>query len=236
MKFSSLLILVVVVGLFFVIQGWAVDHKYLAAQRIQTQQAILTGKVAEIRSPVSGIVMEVGVQEGQRISDGQQMISILSRSPSNPEQEIIATISAPQSGVVSDLSTIRGTFVQSNERLLRIVDSSPDALTIKAKLPVSPQDLRRVKPLLKASVQADYLNGGQPLEAVITSVSPEYDAASRTIDVRLRFLQAPSDLASLTIGVPVHVRIEGESQVTPFQNFIRYVTDVFAPPSNAQPR
>ena len=217
MKFSSLLILVVVVGLFFVIQGWAVEHKSLAAQRIQTQQAILTGKVAEIRSPVSGIVMEVGVQEGQRISDGQQMISILSRSPSNPEQEIIATISAPQSGVVSDLSTIRGTFVQSNERLLRIVDSSPDALTIKAKLP-------------------DYLNGGQPLEAVITSVSPEYDAASRTIDVRLRFLQAPSDLASLTIGVPVHVRIEGESQVTPFQNFIRYVTDVFAPPSNAQPR
>jgi hypothetical protein len=85
-------------------------------------------------------------------------------------------------------------------------------------------------------------------KAVISSVDPEYDAKTGTIDVRLRLAQFPPGTHDLPLGAPVRVsmQIENRNRVRTFLTAIAgeqrmkeisdWIASIPAPFTNAQDR
>lgn len=202
LKLSTFYGLTVILLVFFTVQAWLLNERIWSPARITTEQAVLLGVTAEVKAPLPGQLQSVAVSDQQRVTKGQT-IAVL-----KPQAGKTVTVTAPRDGIVTDVLTTPGVFVQVNERIASIVDASPGALKIGARLRVAPEDAHLVRPRLLADVRADYLNGGKPMQAVVTAVDPRYDAQNRSIDVQLRILDLPKDFALATVGLPVELEFE----------------------------
>ena len=225
MKITSLLILVIVLSVFFFIQGWIVIQKFAIPEELASTEAILSGVSIEVGTPVSGLIENVLVQEGDSVKKEQTLFTIAPQSADQPEGKEVFTVRAEREGIITDIAAIPGTFAQSSQQLARIVDTSSEAITIYAKLHVPPTKLGYlpdIYPSLSATVQASYLNNNKPIAATVESVELEYDAQNQTIGVSLRLHQVPAELENFPVGLPLDVRVQ-LAHKRPLQQFIQTI-------------
>lgn len=197
MKLSAIYTVTVVLLVFLTLQGWAMQHRVWSPAAVTVEEAVLLGKGAEVRTPETVEVVSVDVEEGDRVEAGDVLFRVRGRGT--------FTLTASQDGIVSGITTTPGSFAQANETLAKIIDTSADSLFVLARLGVEPEHVGKVKPGMLATVTAEHINGGEPLDAVVSSVSPEYDAERRSIEVRLKLVNPPSALSPLLTGLPVDV-------------------------------
>ena len=237
MRLSSLLRLGAVVTLFVLIQGWLLMHTFVSPRVFEAAEASLRGATVDIRSPASGTLQTVAVHEGQRVEEGE-LLFVVQRTVVDPDTMLWSSdelpVYAQQSGVVSGVFTMRGTFVNGEQKLAMIVDNSPDSLYVLAKLNVPPGDVTRIRRLMSATVQGDFLNDGKPIDAIISTVDPLYDKDGRTLTVRLQLLRYPQEVeAGLPLDVPVSAEIRQDRD--PDENAVIALINWIFPSSQAQP-
>ncbi len=212
MKRSSIFILIGILVIFGLIQTWVFREKFLTPSSVTATQASLTGDTIMAGTPVSGIVRAVHVKEGEKVERGEPLFTVFQQSPLDPDGGSPVSIVAQHSGYVYDIATTVDSFVQASQILARIVDTSPKSLFVKATLSVRPEVLSSITPGREATVQAKFLNKGTPAKALVSSVGL-YDAAKKTVDVRLKFVSVPTveNIASV-IGFPVEVRVRTDER------------------------
>ncbi len=203
MKLSAIYTVTVVLLVFLTLQGWVMKHRIWSPNAITVEEAVLLGQAADVRTPETVHVLSIEAREGDRVEAGDVLFRVRGRGNFN--------LTASQDGIVTDIATTPGSFAQANETLARIIDTSADALFIHAVLRIEPEHVPKLKPGMVATVQADHLLDGEKLDAVITSVSPEYDAENRGVDVRLRFLDPPEGLSPLLTGLPVDLAFKKQA-------------------------
>lgn len=206
MKLSAVYAVTVVLLVFLTLQGWVLKNRIWSPNAINVEEAVLLGQTAEIRTPETVQVLDIVVQEGDRVDAGDVLFRVRGRGP--------FTLAASQAGVVTDIATTPGSFAQANETLARVVDTSADSLFIHARLGVEPEHVAKLKPGMMATVTADHLLDGRALDAVIASISPEYDSETRSVDVRLKFLDPPDDLSPVLTGLPVDIAFQKKTDGT----------------------
>jgi multidrug resistance efflux pump len=236
MRKSSIFILFAIFLVFVSIQGWVMAKKFSTPTTFTAIEATIMGRVVEVRTPLQGTLLEMNVEEDQRVRVGDPLFTIvpaplLVRIGVVSDSEPIV-IRAPRSGIVNDIHTTEGGVVQADQLLAKIVDNSMKEIFVQAKVNVQPSDVSKIQPLLKASVQARFLNNGESLPAVVSSVDPVYDANRSTLDVRLRFLEHVPEIADLGVGLPVNASLEmdAETNPTPVQKLLSF----FLPTSQAE--
>jgi hypothetical protein len=221
MKLSSFFILILIILTFLTIQGWVVVRKFGGPEQLVVEDAILTGPIITVSSPVSGLVTEVNVRDGQPIAQGQKLFVIepypaAEEGSTSRSHEIIAQ----RSGVFTDTRAAEGSFIHFNEKLGSIVDKNIDTLRVTGQVSIAPERLALVRTVLLSTVQAEYLNGGQPMEAMVDAVDPSYNAANQTIGVKLRLTAVPAELHGLPLGLPVVATIQ-LGTITPLGGFVQ---------------
>ncbi len=210
MKLSSFFFLTLVLLAFVGIQGWVLVQKFVAPVVFVAREAVILGRIVEVRTPFEGVVWGIGVQEDERVEEGRELFR-LSRTVTHPvtqeQREEEFTVAALRPGVVTNIQAVEGGFVQSDQKLAEIADNSADVLYVRARLSVPPRDVPKIQPLLRASVSAPFVNGGQPLQAVVSAIDPVYDAATETLEVRMRLITGTEELQRLSLGLPVDARV-----------------------------
>ncbi len=210
MKTSSILRFGFVLILFIVLQGFLLAKLFIAPRVFTSSQAYLQGTTVDVRAPVFGMLETVAVKEGDTVSEGQ-LLFVISRSFVDPQTQRWTSetmpIYAQQEGLVADVATVRGTSVQPEQKLARIINNSADALYVGARLEISPKDVRYLHENSSATVRGEFLYGGQPVDALISFIDPQYDPQTKTIGVRLKLLRYPDDIETLPLGIPVTVKI-----------------------------
>jgi multidrug resistance efflux pump len=233
MKISSFFILLAVIATFATVQGWIVVRKFGVPPTLATSEAVLMGATSNVATPVSGLIEHVAVSEGQSVTIGQKIATIIVQSAADPSGETEMDITAQRNGTITDVSAVGGSFTHAGDRLATIVDSSTEALHVRAKLPVEPDQLQTIRPVLKATIEAHYLNNGQPLQAIVEAVDPVYNAQSRTIGLKLRLLNPPETIANYPLGIPVQAKVQlGTKSV--LENIMHEVSSRFLSATNAQ--
>lgn len=211
MKASSAFSIGIVLVAFVAIQGWILARTFIAPRVFTAVAAQIAGETLEIRSPIQGTVQSVLVRENQRVEEDQTLF-IMTRIVTDPvtlqwrREEL--PIRAMQPGVITRIQAASGLFVQADQQIATIVDNSPGTLRVRAQLPIGANDVIRVRPGMEASVEADFLNGGDPLEAMVASVDPFYDANGQILSVELRLLQYPDGIEALPLGLPVEASLQ----------------------------
>lgn len=228
MKLSSLLTLLAVLTLFVVFQGYIVLQRYWDPRAIVAEEAMIMGTTIKVGTPVSGIVQDVLVYENQWVERGQPIAKILPQSPVQPEGGAIHAITASRAGVITSIAIEEGSFIRSDETIAKIFDGDFEELYVRAYLSIPPEDVAVIRPMQRATVQANYLNNGQSLQGIVSSVDPRYDAKNQIIGVNLRFTEYPMAMELPYEGVPVLAKVQVEDQ-SALQRFIARMRDAVAP-------
>lgn len=206
MKKSSYLSLGAVLLVFAIIEGVVLVRTLGAPRTFSALESDIQGVTLDVRSPVQGVVTHLAVQQGQRVTEGQELFTLTRLMTDRVTQEQYQeelSITALQAGMVTDLKLVLGMLVQADNKVAEIVNNSPEVLYINAKLAVNPNDVPSIRPMMEAYVRADFLAGGRDLRAVVASVSPVYEGFGRTLDVRLRLVEQPPELKDVALGMPV---------------------------------
>ncbi len=215
MKLSSFFFLTLILLAFVGIQGWVLVQKFVAPQVFTATHAVLEGATVEVRTPFQGTVRRVNVQENEHVEQGQELF-VVARTVTDPvtqEQHDEETmVLAVRAGVLTNVTAVEGSFVQSDQKLADLIDNSDEVLHVRAQLSVLPEDVPKIQPLMHATITAGFVNGGKPLDAVVSSIDPVYDAEHETLEVRMRFLSATDELRHLALGLPVDARVILERQ------------------------
>ncbi len=219
MKRSSSFTLAVVVILFVLIQGWVMKEKFFGAKHVESTEAMLMGEDIAVGSPVAGFIADVSAAHGQRVRLGQKLFTVVPQSPLEPYGGEPHTVFALRDGIFAHESLTVGTFVQASQIVGHVLNNNPDSLHVLATIPIKPQLLSSITPLLTATVRSDLLNDGMPLRAIVTTVGSQYDWKKRAITVRLRLLDDPSQLPSPASGLPVTVSIALRPRACPLSFF-----------------
>ena len=235
MRKSSFFFLASIVIAFVSIEGWILVRKVTAPRTYGTQEAEIQGSTIEVRSPAMGIVQTVDVQQGQRVTEGQQLFAITvivtdRLTQEQHEEDLFVTALRP--GMIDNLQLTLGMSLQSDQKVAEIVNNAPEVLYVAAKLTVEPGDVPRIRPMMEAYVRADFLNNGTPLRSVVSSVAPVYDSQSKTLEVRLRLVEQPPELRDIALGLPVEAWVQEEAD--PNGNFIIAFINRFLPSSEAR--
>lgn len=214
MRISSVITLLVVLVLFITIETGVIYTKYFASQSIAIPQAHIMGDSISVGTPIGGIVRSIRVWNGQQVRKGQALFTILTQSPSAPFGGAEVTVTALHEGVVSDIAFTEDSFVQAGQVLARIIDVRPESLFVEALLSGIPGQSPAVVPFQRAHVRAAFLNGGDPIAAIITNVDP-YDTLSQMFRFRLRMLE-PLYITdtNMIVGLPVAVTVTTRESVT----------------------
>lgn len=207
MKFSSFLLLLFILATFVVVQGWLLHTKLMAKRVITAQAASIESVTVEIRSPVSGLIESVNVQEGQLVRQGQLLLTILIPSPIDPTVQTTQQLTAPLDGVITDYEVLPNVYTCCGEVLMKVVDTRLAAMYIEAQLPVAPERLAQIRPGLRATMRAGFLGEDVTVPLQVATVDPVYDGTAGTIGVTLRLPEGYQGLTSLPPGVPVAVMI-----------------------------
>jgi multidrug efflux pump subunit AcrA (membrane-fusion protein) len=216
MRLSSFFFLGLILVAFGAIQGWVLVQRFVAPEVFTTQEAVLEGILVEVRTPTQGTVRQVWVQEDERVEQGKELFTLFRtvRDPATQEdREEEFTVTAVRAGVVTDIQAVEGTFAQSDQKLAHLVDNAPDVLHVRARLSVLPADVPKIQPLMRGTVEAGFVNGGNPMDAVISSIDPVYDADTETLEVRMRFVDPGEELQRLAVGLPVKASVVIERPV-----------------------
>ena len=229
MKLSTLFVITVILLVFLTVQGWLINQRFWAPHQISAQEAVLQGATTDVRAPISGTVRDVNVQEDQKVKQGDVIFTMTPPQRSSPVTEV----TAPSDGVLTNLTARPGMVLRGDESVGQVVDASKDALLVRARLVVPPDEISKIRPRLLATVHASYLNGGKPMDAMVTAVDPLYDAKSHTIDVLMRFLKPPTDMTNVAVGLPVDVSFERNQSV--FQRIAQAVAGIFTPSQPSAP-
>jgi multidrug efflux pump subunit AcrA (membrane-fusion protein) len=222
MRLSSVITLLVVFVLFAAIEIGVVYTKYLAPTLLQASKAFLTGETVMVGTPVGGVVNAVHVWNGQFVHKGQLLFTITAQSPETPFGETRIPVIALHEGIVSDISATNDSFVQAGAVLARIIDVHLDRLFVSAQIMTEPGDAMTVVPFQRATVRAGFLNGGKPINAIVTNVDP-FDMETHALSFQLRLLDPliaanPGAIA----GLPVQVSVTTRENVK-FGEFARHI-------------
>lgn len=207
MKASSVLIIVVVVGVFVAIQGWLFREKLELRRVVKAKEAVITGTLLEIRAPAAGSIDTVEVSDGQRVQKDQPLFTMLLSKADDPTAAVRQVIVAQRGGIISGIHALQGAYTCCGEVLMTIVDMSPSSLRVQARLPIAPERLRHVRPGLPATMQAPYLHDGKPLRLTLERVDSLYEADDSTIGVTFQLTRVPEEILTLPSGVPVAVQM-----------------------------
>lgn len=215
MRKSSIIILLGIFLVFVSIQGWVISRKLFTPATFVASEAVIMGRLAEVRVPFQGLITDVHVVEHQRVRVGDPLLTI-APSPLLLRMGLLADesplqITAARSGIVDGLVVLEGAVVQADQLVTKIVDTSMEEVYVQAKINVLPADVPRIQPLLRGSVQAEFLNGGRVLPALVSSVDPMYDASRNMLEVRLRLLADVPELSSVGVGLPVQAWLQLEN-------------------------
>lgn len=203
MRLSAVYAITVVLLVFLTIQGWVMKNRIWSPSAITVEEAVLLGRTADVRTPETVEILSVAVSEGDRIDAGDVLFRVRGRGS--------FTLTASQGGVVTDITTTPGSFAQANETIARIVDTSADSLFVHARLGVEPEHVAKVRTGMLATIHGEHINGGEPLDVVLSSVSPEYDTENRSVDVRFTLLDPPESFSATLTGLPVDVDFKTKS-------------------------
>ncbi len=235
MKTSSYFTFTLVVVAFLIIQGWMLQRMFVAPRVFTAKEATMLGDSSEIRAPTPGQIQHLLVKENDRVEQDQRLLDVV-RMVHNPltgewRQENTAVF-ALHPGVVVDLAVRNGAYVTGEQALATIVDNSPNSLHVVAKIAVPPNDVMRIRPLMTAVVQAEFLNDGEPIDAMIQEISPVYDSQDETLSVRLQLFRYPDGIENLPLGLPVDAYVSQERR--PDENIVSSIFHSFFPRSEAQ--
>jgi multidrug resistance efflux pump len=235
MKLSSFFFITIVVVAFLGIQLWVVERVFIAPRTFESTEAVLTGQMVDVRAPVQGNMETLSVRENQHVEVGE-LLFIIKRVVTDRDtqqwREDSMPVFAPYSGVVTNVQTLRGTFVQSDQKLFSIVNTTPEDLIVDAKISVRPDDVYRIQRHMRATVRADFLQNGYPLDAMVSSVDPVYDRGGQLLHVQLQLLKYPDVLSKLPQGLPVQVVVSEERR--PDDNIVIQLFHSFFPVTEAQ--
>ena len=235
MKTSSFFTFGAVLVAFLVIQGWVVAHMFIAPRTFIADEAVLLGESTEVRTPMQGMVKSIPVHDFEQVMTDQTLFVITRVSNDPVTQELRqedVPILALGPGVITDIRVKPGLFVQSAQQLATIIDNSPDALYVEAKIPVQPTDVPRFRPRMTAKIQANFLFEGRPVDAMVASVEPQYDAKVQMLTVRLRPFRYPDGIENLPVGLPVEAWVEEERRSN--DNMVIALSRAIFPNSEAQ--
>lgn len=70
-------------------------------------------QVNDIKAPMPGLILEVNVQEGDQVTEGQYLLVLEAMKMEN-------TLTAPRDGVVKSISVQKGDTVDKNELLIEM--------------------------------------------------------------------------------------------------------------------
>lgn len=233
MRLKSVLIVLLVLVAFGLVEGAVIARKFWAPKRLPVIEAMFMGVTVDVGTPVTGIVEEVNVGEGQHVRKGDVLFIIRPQSPLEPAGGEPLILAAQRTGIISGEVAALGTFVRPNDRLARIVDTTVDSLYVRAVLRVSPQDVSAIRPPLQAHIQAPYLGDGEPIPAAVSAVESLYDAEEGALAVRVQPLEFPANLPDLRIGMPVEVIVEIENR-NELRTLVERVAKRVVPFSNAK--
>ena len=213
MKTSSFFTFGAVVIVFAVIQGWVLTKIFIAPRVFIADEAVMMGDSIDVRTPIQGMIKSVAVQENEQVMTDQTLF-VISRVTSDPDtqemREDAVPILAIGPGIITTIRVKSGVFVQGAQQLATIIDNSPSALYVRAKIPVEPADVPRIVPRMSAKVRANFLFDGAPVDAMVTTVEPQYDAKIQMLTVRLRLFRYPDGIESLPQGLPVEAWVQEE--------------------------
>lgn len=211
MKVSSIFTFGIVVVAFLVIQGWVVARMFIAPRTFYAESALMIGESTEVRTPMQGMVKSIPVHDFERVMTDQTLF-VITRTVTDPATQEVHQedfpILALGPGVISDIRVKPGLFVQSAQQLATIIDNSPDALYVEAKIPVEPDDVPRFRARMSAKIQANFLFNGKPVDAMVVSVDPTYDAKIKMLTVHLRPFRYPDGIENMPLGLPVDAWVE----------------------------
>ncbi|MDO8648196.1 MAG: HlyD family efflux transporter periplasmic adaptor subunit [Candidatus Peregrinibacteria bacterium] len=234
MKLSSYAFLCGIVLLFLLFQGWILLDRFWFPKQMASNDAVLMRTILDVGTPVVGTVQKVYVLENQPVKRNAMLFEVTAQTQVDPKGVMVVPIRSPREGIVMDIGVAAGEFVQASEILAKVVDGDADAQYVTARFTVSPQERFQMKPFLPATVIADHLNDGEPMPALVTSVSPFYDSVTRSVEVRLRLLKPLDPDGLLSVGLPVTVEISVANE-NAFKDWVKRVAKRFAPSSLAEP-
>ncbi len=235
MKLSSIFTFGIVVILFLIIQGWVLTNRFIAPRVFTAVNAVLMGEATEIRTPMQGMIKSVAVKENEHVVTDQTLFVVTRVFADRDTQEMRQedfSILAVGPGVITDVQVKNGIFIQAAQRLATVIDNSEDALYVLATIPVEPQDVPRIVPRMTAKVKGNFLFDGEPVDAMIVGVEPQYDANVRMLNVRLRLFRYPDGIENLPLGLPVTAWLEEERRSD--DNIVIALYRKFFPSSEAQ--
>lgn len=235
MRLSSYAVLLLVLALFFGLQGYLLVQTYFLPITLTSTHASLMRTELDIGTPVGGTVKNVRTYENQNVEAGAILLEITVQSVDDPRGSTVYQVRAPRAGIVIDITVEPGEFVQAGSVIAKLIDSDPHAQYIEATFPLAPEDRAKLQRFEHATVQATHLHNGQPLQALVTSVSPLYDSEKQTVDVRLRLQEGFSleDDTAFVVGLPVTVTLEVENTNT-LKTWVVAAIHKFAPASLAE--
>lgn len=211
MKWTSYLVLALVLFAVTVVEGIVLAHKYWFPKELVAIEAQLMPAVLLVGTPVSGVVHTVSVREGYDVQKGDILFVVAQQSPLQPHGGNLVVVSAHRDGIITGIAAEAGSFVQASQTLAQIVDRSQSALYVDASVPLSLDDLALLQPPHGATVRARFLNDGKDIAAVVTSVSPLYDGDRGAVNVRLQLLDPMKSSIPIVVGMPVSVSLSIEN-------------------------
>jgi multidrug resistance efflux pump len=100
--------------------------------------------------------------------------------------------------------------VQVEQSLMTIVRRSSITVSVTADIAVRPVDIQRIHPGMRASVFADFLPYGGPVDATVESVDSLYDPLKEALGVQVSLLEYPESIKNIPLQAPVRVEIYRE--------------------------
>jgi multidrug efflux pump subunit AcrA (membrane-fusion protein) len=201
MRLTTFYTVTIIALIFLTLQGWLVHQKLFASDSISVLQATIVGKTADIRPSQAATITQLFVRENDKVAADAQLLTLRG-------QKSTITLTAPIAGEVRNLTITRQSSVQPNDTLMQIVDTSPASLRVEAIIGLDPEDLPKIRQGLLATVQAEFLNVGKPVQAVVTAVDPVYNAYNKSVNVTLEFRSPPVLSDDFVMGLPVTLKLK----------------------------
>jgi cobalt-zinc-cadmium efflux system membrane fusion protein len=143
----------------------------------------MPGRTATVSSRISGRLVELNIQTGDTVSEGQVVAKVESRQPGDPPPVIPLT--APIKGLVMQAETRLGDPVEPDKSLLEITDLSE----VHAVARVPEYQAGSIKPGTKAKIKVAAL-GEKEFEGELLRFGTSADQESGTIDAYFKLSNA----------------------------------------------
>jgi len=184
---------------------------------------MLTGKTiylnkSRIVSPISGYIVTVNVQSGDRIKKGDLLFEIQSPESYLIQQENkslktygFRKVYAPVSGIITSLNVVhKEVFVDKGSEICRIIDSGD--LKIQTDLPFEYVDLAKIGALCQV-----ILPDSSMMQGVFSKILPEINEQSQTVKVLTKVVHQTFLPENMMVTIMLEKSAPHQAQLLPKQ-------------------